>query len=206
MEKTKVFIAIPTTGVMRTELTLFLLHLDEDYDTEVDFTFGGGLIHNRNLLVERFLMTEREWFLFIDSDVMPPFNVLEMTKNGKDICSGVYYQWQDKKLLPLVYKKECNHYRVFYDIDENNVVEVDGVGNGCLLINRKVFKAVKKPYFMNGYDKRGIATLSEDLFFCNKAQKAGFKIWVDRKMICNHYKTVDLKTVNEWRNKSTWWK
>lgn len=206
MEKTKVFIAIPTTGNIRTELAFFLIHLDENYDTEVLFTFGGGITHNRNLLVENFLMTEYEWLLFIDSDIMPPFNVLEMTKNRRDICSGVYYQWKDDKLVPLVYKKESNHYKIFYNIDENDVVEVDGAGAGCLLINRRVFEAIKKPYFIFEYDKGGLCTLSEDLYFCEKAKKAGFKIFVDRKMICDHYKTITLKAVNEWNNKSMWWK
>lgn len=206
MEKTKVFVAIPTTGIIKTELAFFLLHLDEDYDTEVLFTFSGGIANNRNSLVEHFLMTEYEWLLFIDSDIMPPFNVLEMTKNRKDICSGVCYQWQEDKLIPVVYKRESNHYRIFYNIDENDVVEVDGVGAGCLLINRKAFETIKKPYFMFEYDDKGLAISGEDFYFCEKAKKAGFKIWVDRKMICDHYKTVNLKAINEWRNKSMWWK
>ena len=206
MKKTKVFIAIPTTGIIRTEVSFFLLHLDDDYDTEVQFTFGGGIVNNRNWLVERFLQTDYEWLFCIDSDTLPPFNVLEMTKNGKDICSGVYYQWQNNKLIPLIYKKRSGLHKVFYDVDETDVVEVDGVGAGCLLINRKVFETVKKPYFMLGYDDKGICNLGEDLYFCEKAQKAGFKIWVDRKMICDHYKTVSLKVVNEWNNKSMWWK
>jgi len=155
MEKTKVFIAIPTTGNIRAELAFFLLHLDEDYDTEVLFTFGGGISHNRNLLVDNFLKIEYEWLLFIDSDIMPPFNVLEMTKNGKDICSGVYYQWQEDKLVPLVFRKRHNdYYKIFNDTGEDDVVEVDGVGAGCLLINRKVFEAIKKPYFLFGYDDK----------------------------------------------------
>jgi len=208
MEKTKIFIAIPTTGTIRTELALFLLHLDKDYDTEVVFTFGGGISHNRNLLIEHFLQMDYEWFLFFDSDIMPPFNILEMTKNGKNICSGVYYQWQEesKKLIPLVLQIKNNHYRVFDETCETDVVEVDGVGAGCLLINRKVFEAVEKPYFMFGYNDKGLCNLGEDLYFCEKAIKAGFKIFVDRKMICDHYKTVTLKDVNEWRNKSMWWK
>ena len=206
MEKTKIFIAIPTTGIIRTELALFLLHLDKNYETEIVFTFGNRIAHNRNLLVEHFLEMDYEWLLFIDSDVMPHFNVLDMTKNGKNICSGIYYQWNEDKLIPLVWQKKKDYYRVFYDIEENDIVEVDGVGAGCLLINRKVFEAVKKPYFMFGYNDIGLITLGEDFYFCEKAQKAGFKIFVDRRMICDHYKTVTLKAVNEWRNKSMWWK
>jgi len=212
MKKTKVFIAIPTgNGNIRVEIMFFLLNLDKEYDVKVSYTAFGGISHNRCRLVDRFLKSKYEWLLFIDSDTMPPFDVLEMTKNGKDICSGIYFQWQGgRKLDPLVYKKTKNvvheEYRIFNDTSEENLVEVDGVGAGCLLIHRKVFETIKKPYFLFEYDENGYLDVGEDFYFCQKAQKAGFKIWVDRKMVAGHYKTVNLKEINNWKKKEIWWK
>lgn len=210
MEKTKVFIAIPTAGLIHVDLMFFLLNLDKDYDVKVDYVIGGQIAHNRNKLVDRFLKSKYEWLLFIDSDTLPPFDVLEMTKNGKDICSGVYFQWKENKLIPLVYKKSetdfHEEYKVFNDVSDEELVEVDGFGAGCLLIHKKVFDKVEKPYFLFEYDENGLVALGEDFYFAEKAKKAGFKVWVDRKMVCSHFKVVDLKALNNWKNEPIWWK
>lgn len=208
--KTKVYITIPTTGTIRVELMFFLLNLDKDYDVFIDHTNGGFIAENRNKLVYRFLKSKYDWLLFIDSDMLLPFDVLEMTKNGKDICSGIYFQWKKDKLVPLVYKKSKNdfneEYKTFNETSDEELVEVDGVGAGCLLIHRKVFEAIEKPYFLFEYNEDGIISLGEDFYFCNKAQEAGFKIWIDRRMVCSHYKIVNLKEINEWKNEGIWWK
>ncbi len=194
--KTKVFIAVPTTGNIRTELATFLLGLErqQDYEIITGFTTSGGITHNRNHLVDTFLKTDYEWLMFIDSDTVPPGKVLDMTKNGKDICSGIYHQGQFDSIVPVVYSKKKKGYGLYIDDKtKDNVVEVDGVGAGCLLINRKVFEKMEKPYFMFLFDENGYCTLGEDFYFCKKAHKAGFKIWVDRRISARHFKTVDMK-------------
>lgn len=208
--KIRVYIAIPTAGSIHVDLMFFLLNLDKDYDVKVDYVVGGQIAHNRNKLVSRFLKSKYEWLFFIDSDTLPPFDVLEMTKNGKDICSGIYFQWKDNKLIPLVYKKNetdfHEEYKVFNDVSDEELVEVDGVGAGCLLIHRKVFDKVAKPWFLFEYNEDGLVALGEDFYFCQKAQEAGFKVWVDRRMTCSHYKTVNLKEINKWKTEEIWWK
>ena len=208
--KTKVYIAIPTTGFIRVELMFFLLNLDENYDIKIDYTNGGFIAESRNVLVERFLKSKYEWLLFIDSDQLLPFDIFEMTKNGVDICSGVAFQWKGNRMVPLVYRIEktdfTEEYKVFNDTTEEEIVEVDGVGAGCLLIHRKVLETIKKPYFLFQYNDDGKIVLGEDFYFCLKAKKAGFKVWVDRKMVSSHFKTIDLKQVNNWKREDIWWK
>ena len=200
MEKPKVFIAIPTTGNIRTELAMFLLTLDKNsHNVIVSYTCGGGITHNRNKLTGYFLRSKFEWLLFLDSDTVPPMNVLDMIKNGKNICSGVYHQFKDGQVRPLTFEKVKSKYGYVSKEKDDYLVEVDAVGAGCLLINRKVFEKMKKPYFIFLYDKDGLLKLSEDLNFCKKAQKAGFKIWVGKRIGSSHYKTVNLSLI--WKNK-----
>jgi len=212
--KTKVFVAIPTgNGNVRIEILFWLLNLYEEYSVDLGYTTGGQVGHNRCKLVDQFLKTNCEWLFFVDTDTLPPFDALEMTKNGKDICSGIYFQWQGGEcvLNPLVYKRDgndfdTNSYRIFNDTSDEDIVEVDAVGAGCLLIHRKVFEPMKKPYFLFEYTNEGLLKTGEDFYFCQKAQKAGFKIWIDRKIIANHIKMVDLKQINEWKKRDIYWK
>jgi hypothetical protein len=63
-----------------------------------------------------------------------------------------------------------------------DLIECDGVGGGCLLIHRRVFEAMEKPYFQCNPG----TFIGEDFYFCRKAQAAGFKIFVDPGIICGH--------------------
>lgn len=64
--------------------------------------------------------------------------------------------------------------------DEGAVVEVDAAGTGCMLIHRSVLEKVPRPWF--SYREGG----TEDMYFCRKAQKAGFKVHGDMSVICSH--------------------
>ncbi len=65
---------------------------------------------------------------------------------------------------------------------KEDLIECDGVGGGCLLIHKRVFDALEKPYF-----KCNPGTLvGEDFYFCRKAREAGFKIYLDAGILCGH--------------------
>jgi len=204
--KTKAFIAIPTRGNIRTELAIFLLSLDKIYDIEIAFTIlDGDIVKNRNRLVDRFLKTNYEWLLFIDSDTIPPNNVLDMIENKKDICSGVYHQWKGGKVVPLAFvrtkKGSSKKYEEYDETNPDDIIEIGVVGTGCLLINKRVFGILKKPYFDFVLGDNGLNMLGEDFHFCEKAQDAGLKVWLDRKIIAHHIKVMDLNSMIIWKNR-----
>jgi hypothetical protein len=68
-------------------------------------------------------------------------------------------------------------------LPQTGLIECDGVSAGCLLINRRVFDALEKPYFQCSEGKNN----GEDFYFCRKAQLAGFKIYCDPSVLCGHY-------------------
>jgi GT2 family glycosyltransferase len=72
------------------------------------------------------------------------------------------------------------------------------VGNGGMLIRRKVISMMKYPWFENG--KIGIGT-GCDLYFCEKAREAGFKIHLDLDNVLGHITQAIVwpkKTDNTW--------
>jgi len=198
----KVFIAIPTTGNIRTELLSFLLNITHNpkYSIRIDTTVSGGICHNRNYLVNRFLQTDSEWLLFCDSDIVPPMDILDMVEDNKNIVSAVNFTWKDNELIPLIMKKVRNGYRVDKESisSKKNLIEADAVGLGCLLIKRGVFKKLEKPYFEFKYNKKGLLVNGEDFNFCDKTRGMGFKIWIDKRFITNHFNVVNLKSINDW--------
>ena len=75
-------------------------------------------------------------------------------------------------------------------IGNDGLVEVGGIGTGCLLIRRKVLDVMAEPWF--SYRDEG----SEDLFFCREAKKAGFKIYLDMGLVCGHVSRVVVGPVH----------
>ena len=197
----KIFIAIPTIGSIRIELAKFLLNIihSSRYQIAIDMVSLGDICHNRNLLVKKFLQTKCDYILFCDSDIVPPMNILEMIKDDKDIVAPVNFTFKNGDLVPLMLKKNKQGYEIDKKaIDNKNyLVEVEATGLGCILIKQEVFNKLKKPCFQYILDEDGLIKRGEDFNFCGKARKAGYKIYVDKRFMTNHFSTVNLKEVNK---------
>ncbi len=76
-----------------------------------------------------------------------------------------------------------------------HLIECDGIGAGCLLIHRRVFEAMEKPYFRCNPG----TFIGEDFYFSRKAQEKGFKIFVDPGILCGH-KQKDLISYRSFLN------
>jgi hypothetical protein len=63
-----------------------------------------------------------------------------------------------------------------------DVSEVLHAGFGCLLVSMEVFAAIDKPYFALGYSPKDDDYSGEDVFFFQKARKAGFSVWIDHSL------------------------
>jgi len=67
-------------------------------------------------------------------------------------------------------------------------------------IKAGVFKALSEPWYETPWrtDKRGY--IGEDVFFCNKARDAGFKIWIDHDVSkeIGHVGTFEYKHDHTW--------
>lgn len=59
---------------------------------------------------------------------------------------------------------------------------IDAAGAGCLLIKREVLEALAWPYFKCHERSGG----GEDFYFCEQAKAAGFEVWGDFSVLCQH--------------------
>jgi hypothetical protein len=183
-ERNKVFLGVPNTGNLRVEL--------------VEWIFKQGLKHvylpnirpvdtNRNHIVDTFLQTDCEWLLMVDSDLVPPNDVLEMINNDVDICSAWICINKGQEIIPLAMKEVEGGYQAYATLKQG-INKVDATGTGCLLLKRKVFDKVERPFFQFKYNKAGYLVAGEDFNFCKKASEY-FDIHFDTRFRCKHYVT-----------------
>lgn len=171
----------------------------------------------RNAAVKAMLESKAKFthIFFIDSDVIvPAHTIINLLQANKDIVSGWYLSRKGTG-LPVVMKREgdfngwmnkenFNTYRAYKSLEFNSLdpepktdlLKVSAIGAGCLLIKREVFKKLTPPYFHESHTK--FHDFGEDLWFCENAKKAGFGIYVDRRILCGHVGT-HIYDINDYK-------
>lgn len=153
-----------------------------------------GLDAIRNKLVDGAIGYGCTHILFLDVDHRHHNKTIPMLfSHGESIVSGLSYMRNDP-YEPCLFRGEINNYETVYDWKDGELVEVDSVGAACLLIDLDVFKEIQKPYFqfMKNPDPNVKFDIGEDVVFCNKAKRAGYKIFVDTRCENKHLATIEV--------------
>lgn len=188
----KTLIAIPTSRDIDIQCAASLIGMKRKGKIGVFAPRSYSIDASRNLIVDFAIEHKFDYILWADSDmIFPKDTFLKLMKHEKDIVSGVYaYKLLNNK--NAVAKRFAPGKEDFYeDIplkeirEENKLIKVDGVGFGCVLTKVDIFKKIEKPWFV--YDPE----MGEDIYFCRKAQFAGYKIFLDTSIKCGHVGSVN---------------
>lgn len=146
----------------------------------------------RNEFVKVFIQDPKKatHLLFIDDDTVPPkFAIDRLLAHDVDIVNGLTCR-RKPPFDPCVYRFDANvgkHKTV--DIFRKGLIEVDAVGMACTLIKREVFMRMLELPEINAKSPKWFewTASGEDITFCVRAKKAGFKVFCDTDLICDHY-------------------
>jgi glycosyltransferase involved in cell wall biosynthesis/2-polyprenyl-3-methyl-5-hydroxy-6-metoxy-1,4-benzoquinol methylase len=200
-ERKGVMIGIITRRLMPSKFIAHMEHwrsnLPPGLFWSIHYVIGKSYDEARNDCVEAAYRKGVRWLLFIDDDVLLPLDALpKLLAHKKDIITGVYWM-KHFPPQPLLFKKLGDG--PIYDFKPGELLEIEGGGLGCCLIEMRVFDKLKKPYFKCDWtytDKSGRTfkvPIGEDHYFYIHAKEAGFEVWADTDILCDHY---DVKTDN----------
>jgi hypothetical protein len=181
---------------------------------------GLYIDHNRNRIVEKFMTTDADWLLQIDSDIEFPPDIIE-TLLG---VAGA-----EKKILaasvplgpplPSCAWMLTDQPGVWSAVPSEKItpegIEVDGLATAVILIHRDVFAGIadlvgqcwflktmqprltderSRKAWIDGTPVRDRQYISvgEDLSFCLRAADAGFKSWCAKVPGLKHHKTLPM--------------
>lgn len=196
-KRKKIMIAIPTDCMIHHKVVGALCNiiLQGKHDIITYISAMSGIGEHRNIIVKAFLDTDFDYLLQIDSDNPPPVNILDLVDLDKDVIScptPINMNWQGVSNI---------YWNVFKDgmpikATGKGLVEVDGVGTGCILIHRRVLKKIKHP-FTTVRDEDDMRIVGTDLAFSKRCKEHGFELYVHWDYQCRHYKEIDLLTIKE---------
>ena len=163
----------------------------------------GTLIANQRAELSLDAMQENcSHVLFVDSDMRFPQDMIgRLLKHDLDIvATNCARRRMPTGPTAQLYKENGDRELVWTMSDSTGLQEVGSVGMGVMLIKANVFAALSEPWFETPWrhDKRGY--IGEDVFFCQKAAAAGFKIHIDHDVSkeIGHIGTFEFKHDHTW--------
>lgn len=210
----KVFVATPTTGTIIDLQTYALRAIEKQYKDKVELVYPKQCVRRifhdfaRNGMVEEFLESGADVLWFLDSDISPPVNVLDLVTKDLDkweLAGAPYPVFmtppgkKDPAVVYCIYDNAAKGGYAPTDIPRSGKTFVNAVATGCMFIKREVIERIEKPYFNFEFkeDSREM-TIGEDLGFCRKVNELGYQFFVDYSLTCKHYKNVCLQDVNNY--------
>lgn len=161
-----------------------------------------GILADPNLSTWKYLLT-------IEDDQIVPVDaharLLESIEETKaDAVGGIYFTKGDGGLnMPMAYgdpqefastgNLDFRPLDVSKFLARGNIVEVNGVAMGCTLYRMDLFRQIEAPWFVTVADvfPEGAKCFTQDLYFCERAKRAGKRFFVDCRVKVGH---MDVNT------------
>lgn len=167
---------------------------------KVEWLIGGDWCGARNSLVQLTLETGADWLWFMDDDhAFPPDMLEKLLAHELPLVTPICLT-RTAPFMPVQYtqRQEGQHQYLpipLTDYPESGLVQLEAGGCAGMLIRREVLEAIESPWFE--YTDR-----SEDIVFCEKAQRAGFALYCDLTARLGHITTTVVWPAvveGEWR-------
>lgn len=193
-----VLIAVPTYENIAPQTFKSIYDLDiSGLDVDFIYVTGYDCARARNEMVLYAIKSEKhyDYIFMVDSDIVlkPETLTWFFQDDNFDIIMGYYRRKDDQRYSEVFMMDDTDDYSPKKRCDVFNLlnqkyterIEIHGGGFGCTLIKLDIFENLEYPWFKYESLKNG-DFLSEDLYFCNKARKAGYKILCDTRALCGH--------------------
>jgi hypothetical protein len=200
-------------GVVRTEFMQSMIGLlqqpkHDSYGTVlaefITKDSGPYLDVARNYVVERFLATDADVLLFVDSDIEfdpeQAHRIVAEVSAVAPVVGGRYDNLYSSGMSPVAFRWSNDDIPVMAPIgsldDLSGLVSVDCVGTGFMAIHRTMLERfatlfhAPSPWFAE--EALHGAQMGEDVTFCQRAIALGYPVYLDPRVEVAHYKTIKI--------------
>lgn len=153
-------------------------------------------------------LSDCEWLLWVDSDIVLAPQVLKMLwdvadKKDKPVVTGTYFVSNENEQtmmepVPSLYMETGDIYQtqIIHPLPQNQVIPVDVSGFGLMLMHRSIVEPVRKvagDISVFGENQQAARKfISEDVSFCRNLKKAGIQLYAHTGAHVQHMKTFSF--------------
>jgi hypothetical protein len=161
---------------------------------------SAGIAQARNQLVTEFMDSEFDRLVFVDSDITWDMGALiKLAHHKAEYVAGIYRLKRQNESYPVSWKRSDKGEELW--VNENGLIEVEGVATGFLALSRSVFTKFLAAYpekdltTQNGKKCHAFFTMpfvdghlfGEDLNFSREWILMGGKIFIDPEIALTHW-------------------
>ena len=185
----RLLIGVPTLDYVNADfvkcLTRLLMKLkDENVDFDLMIESGTLVYIARERIARKAMGEQFTHILWLDSDMIFHEDILDsLMRSGKDLVTGIY-QARRKGYGSCIFKSiepETGSDR-FEEYPEE-LFQIAACGFGCVLTSVYLISNV---YLHYNTCFTPLPWLGEDIAFCKRASKLGFKLWCEPSVVCGH--------------------
>jgi len=183
-KKGKLAVCIPCRDTLHSAHAMSLIELVKfntmnNIDTHVFMDASTILLTQRERLATMALESDAEFILWLDSDmVFPATTAVRLMAHNEDVVAANYLRRQ----LPVkgVAYETIGDWENPLDFNVyDDLVPVEGVGMGCVLMKSEIFTELPKPWFDFQWSPQSNDFLGEDMVLCQKIAATGRSIKID---------------------------
>lgn len=194
---TRLAVCVPCRDTMHSMFSYCLIQLvqwcnSSNQIVSVFMDSGSIISRQRQNLAQTALENGFTHVLWLDSDMTFPPNIGEQLLSHNQPIVACNYSTRTLPQKSVAYTKIGN-----WDswLDKTNtstrLVEVEGVGMGCMVTSINAYKNLSMPWFDVVWHDKFNDFLGEDFYFCEKLRSAGNKILIDT-VLSNKIKHIGL--------------
>ena len=164
------------------------------YMERPDFTFihadNGPIDTLRNDIVQKALEIGATDLIMLDTDqIYDPKTIPKLMAHKLPVV-GAKVNRRYPPFDPIIMKLTDTGYQAIEDYKEDELVECDATGTGCILYSMEVFRRLPYPWFKFQKNPENGMTIGEDIGLCQDLKAAGYKIYVDTSIEIGHLTTM----------------
>jgi len=189
----KTFVAIPAQNTIDTSFARSLVNLRIPGQASINFSESSLVYDSRNKLATAAIESGADYILWLDTDMVFNPDLFERMKKdidkGADMVCGLFFA-RRPPFQACIYKKirqgalpDENISERYDDYPQNELFEIDACGMAACLMKAKVCEDIIKNYHAAFDPMRGYG---EDISFCIRAKKLGFKLYCDSAIKVGH--------------------
>lgn len=183
-KKGKIAVCIPTRDTLHSAHAMSLLEMVKfntmnDLDTHVFMDASTILLTQRERLATMALDLGAEYMLWLDSDIVfPATTAVRLLAHNQPIVAGNYVKRQ-APCKGVAYETIGDWENPLDFGVRDKLVDVEGIGMGCVLMKTEIFNQLPKPWFEFGWSPASNDFLGEDMLLWQKVSAAGYTVKVD---------------------------
>jgi hypothetical protein len=197
IKKSKLAVLVPCRDMLHSAFSKCLVELVKlntmnGIDTHVVYDASTVLLTQRERLAMEAQNIGAEYMLWLDSDmVFPATTAMRLMAHNESVVAANYIRRQ----LPakgVAYETIGDWQNPLLFEPQDDLVAVEGVGMGCMLMKTSIFSEIPQPWFEFGWTPESNDHLGEDMILCQKMAQQGHTVKIDTHL------SMEMRHLGTW--------